>query len=359
MNRKRAPLPWFRFNIGDWLMSETRAAMDLEHQGAYLNYLVIHYRDGSIPADSATRAKLLRISPRTERRLWIVIGALFHPDASDQNRLVNDRCLAEMDQSGEFSAEQSERGKLGGRPKNPEANSRQKGETLAQFQARMSRRIDVTSPKQLGSFAKQLENNCETQPASLLFSVKQESQSDSESDKEEEKTLPTCSPAESPPGEEPSFFDSGNDDGPTAHAGPWEPTPAEAANLAALMASYTGERDERFAASILQLARGSPEATYGAIEACVRDAAKHAKKPPRSNRFFRKAVAKQFAPDLDVSAARKSLRIVNESAAEHDERVESARRRNHRQITELMKTRDPAAYLEWLRKHELPGETVQ
>ncbi len=56
-------LQWFPFYGDDWLLSPTVRKMTWEHRGVYLELLCWQWRDGSLPADPETLARMIGATP--------------------------------------------------------------------------------------------------------------------------------------------------------------------------------------------------------------------------------------------------------------------------------------------------------
>jgi len=70
-------LPWFPFYPADWLSDSKVASMNLEEQGAYLRLLCFCWREGRIPTDPRSIARLLSLPDDDGARLWSVLEPCF------------------------------------------------------------------------------------------------------------------------------------------------------------------------------------------------------------------------------------------------------------------------------------------
>lgn len=312
--------------------------MTLEQQGLYLRYCVLHMRDGSISANARTRATLAGISVRTDNRLWPAIGAKFRPDSRDLTRLVNDKCLAELDRIDRFREQQAAKrngAESGRNPTQPELN------------------LDSTPVKP--------KLNSDSTPANPLQSTNDKNHgftSQSQSQSQSQNTLKGKSSGTTRAAEDPSLSPKWTADRPTDQT--WEPAEHEAVKLADLMAKTTGKRDESFALEILNLAAGGSARSYAQVAACVRDAAANATTKPRKNGFFKTAVEKQFASGIDLTKAAKTLDMNRSLEPARKQRLERARERNRKQIDCLAEQGATTAtgFVDWMREHE-PRSSVQ
>lgn len=106
--------PAFQFYPKDFLTDGKVAAMTLEQRGAYITLLSICWLEGSLPDDLRPLARMVGVPLSEFRRIWVALAPCFtvKGDALIHKRLDKERAKQEA-----FRQMQSERGKLGGRPK--------------------------------------------------------------------------------------------------------------------------------------------------------------------------------------------------------------------------------------------------
>lgn len=128
------PLPWFKFDVIRWRMSERVRSMDYAQRGVYLQLLTDQWWEGSIPADAGQLARLLGLSLEEFEPLWDVVSPAFEPDGS--GRLRNARLAQERLDALDASGRQAAKGRASGaarrgkrRPVEQESN---RGSTAAE-----------------------------------------------------------------------------------------------------------------------------------------------------------------------------------------------------------------------------------
>lgn len=82
--------PWFKFYASEWLSNRRVALMSPACKGVYIDLLALCWQEGSIPADPAELAFLLRLSKREFAPLWEVVSKHFRPTV-DPLFLTNSR----------------------------------------------------------------------------------------------------------------------------------------------------------------------------------------------------------------------------------------------------------------------------
>ena len=105
--------PAFQFYPGDFLSDETVAMMTHEERGIYITLLCHCWLEGSIPAEEAKLARLIRCDGAA---LTQVMPA-FTKSETDDSRLVNPRLERVRKAQEEHRRLLSEAGKRGGRPR--------------------------------------------------------------------------------------------------------------------------------------------------------------------------------------------------------------------------------------------------
>lgn len=91
--------------------------MSLAEYGAYIRLLQRQWIEGSIPADAARLARLLRVTADQMDEIWQALSPKFVKDGRD--RLKNRRLSTERDLAIAKVQKNRDNGKLGGRPKKP------------------------------------------------------------------------------------------------------------------------------------------------------------------------------------------------------------------------------------------------
>jgi uncharacterized protein YdaU (DUF1376 family) len=97
---------WFPFYAADWLADEDVDLMPLETQGAYVRLMCHQWREGSIPADTASIARLLRVHHKTFSVIWSKLETKFPLSETGQRRL-NTRLKNVQDQQALKSRRQA------------------------------------------------------------------------------------------------------------------------------------------------------------------------------------------------------------------------------------------------------------
>lgn len=91
MRRRLEPGVWFPFEARRWLASESVSALTLEQEGAFIRLLAHQWENGSIPADEAKLASLLKsCHPKKFAAIWQDLRSLFQPLPEDPTRLRNE-----------------------------------------------------------------------------------------------------------------------------------------------------------------------------------------------------------------------------------------------------------------------------
>lgn len=111
--------PAFQFYPNDFLSDANVIVMTLQERGAYITLVCICWQQGGLPSDVDRLARLCGAPAATFRRLWPAIAPCFRTVAGGQ-RLLHPRLERERQKQRAFRKSQSDKGKLGGRPKKPE-----------------------------------------------------------------------------------------------------------------------------------------------------------------------------------------------------------------------------------------------
>ncbi len=106
---------YYRFYAGDYLKDTLELTM--EQDGAYRRLLDHYYSGKTIPEDVDKVFRIARAYKKSEQNA--VVFVLKNYFFLNGGRYVNRRADAEIDRMRKWSESQSEKGKLGGRPKKP------------------------------------------------------------------------------------------------------------------------------------------------------------------------------------------------------------------------------------------------
>jgi len=105
--------PAFPVYTKDFDTDERVLLMDLAEEGAYFRLLRLQWREGSIPADHASLAKILRVPVARVDRLWPALSACFQAHPTEPGRLVNGKTERVREQQRQFLSGKSAAGKKG------------------------------------------------------------------------------------------------------------------------------------------------------------------------------------------------------------------------------------------------------
>lgn len=108
--------PAFQFYPSDFLSDVNVVAMSLQERGAYITLLCFCWIQGSLPRDVARLARLCGVPLATFRKIWPALETCFR-DAELTDRLRHPRLDRERVKQAAYRQQQSERGRLGGRPR--------------------------------------------------------------------------------------------------------------------------------------------------------------------------------------------------------------------------------------------------
>jgi uncharacterized protein YdaU (DUF1376 family) len=106
-------LPWFKIYAAETLSDEHFQGWTVEERGAWFTLILIAWREGSIPGDQTSIAKLLHVDGSAMRSLWSAIGSRFvdHPD--HPGRLTSPRLEKERERAEKLAEKRGEAGKRG------------------------------------------------------------------------------------------------------------------------------------------------------------------------------------------------------------------------------------------------------
>ena len=100
--------PAFQFYASDYLADEKVQLMTLEQEGAYIRLLAYCWREGTLPADPESLAKLCK---GCSTDVITVVERLFQQDSNDPTRLVHKRLEEERAKQKAYHEQQSNAGK--------------------------------------------------------------------------------------------------------------------------------------------------------------------------------------------------------------------------------------------------------
>jgi uncharacterized protein YdaU (DUF1376 family) len=115
-----AKSPAFQFYPKDFLTDENVLVMSLQERGAYITLLCVCWQQGTLPDDQERLARLCGVPVPAFRRLWPALAVCFRAALDQPGRLVQPRLEREREKQANFARRQSDRGRLGGRPKKPD-----------------------------------------------------------------------------------------------------------------------------------------------------------------------------------------------------------------------------------------------
>lgn len=87
----RKALPYFRWYPADAETDENFRAMTDAEIGYYIRCLNHSWMNGGLPADSNERARIMRVTPKYDRKAWDRVGRCFQLSSDGTERLVNPR----------------------------------------------------------------------------------------------------------------------------------------------------------------------------------------------------------------------------------------------------------------------------
>lgn len=116
--KREQKAPAFPVYTKDYDTDEKVILMDLAQEGAYNRLLRHQWREGSIPANTASLAVICRVPLAKFQRVWAGrVASCFEPLESDPSRLVNRKVEAVRRDQEAYHAERSESGRRGNEAK--------------------------------------------------------------------------------------------------------------------------------------------------------------------------------------------------------------------------------------------------
>jgi hypothetical protein len=106
-------IQWFKVYPAETLSDELFSGWTIEERGAWFTLILVNWREGSIPSDLTTLARLLHVDSSTMRSLWSAIGSRFvrHPDVP--GRLTSPRVEREREAAEHLMKQKVEAGRKG------------------------------------------------------------------------------------------------------------------------------------------------------------------------------------------------------------------------------------------------------
>jgi uncharacterized protein YdaU (DUF1376 family) len=152
MAKGEEPKPeWFRFFPADFIEDEDVVSMDLQERGAYITLLCRQWKNGSIPSDIPSLARMLKVTQAEMERMWAGLGHCFQPHPTEEGRLAQGRLEEERrDSIGKMEKDRK-------RPRRvPKSSDGTPKEHQGTDTGRCSVSVSVPSSK------KEIDANCDT-----------------------------------------------------------------------------------------------------------------------------------------------------------------------------------------------------
>jgi hypothetical protein len=106
-------LPYWRCYAAETLSDSRFQSWDLAERGAFWSLLNIQWREGAVPGDQTTLAKLLHVDGGAMRSLWSAIGDRFIPHPDKPGMLANPRMEEARDEAIAAMNQKKRAGKAG------------------------------------------------------------------------------------------------------------------------------------------------------------------------------------------------------------------------------------------------------
>lgn len=106
-------LPYWRSWAAETLSDSRFLSWDLAERGAFYTLLNVQWREGAIPGDQTSLAKLLHVDSGTMRSLWSAIGDRFVPHPDHPGMLANPRMEEEREDALRKKRQRKDAGKAG------------------------------------------------------------------------------------------------------------------------------------------------------------------------------------------------------------------------------------------------------
>jgi uncharacterized protein YdaU (DUF1376 family) len=147
---KSTKSPAFQFYPNDFLADPNVVVMSLQERGAYITLLCLCWQPDGLPSDGHQLARMCGVPVTVFRKLWPALERCFRPHPTDQSRLIHPRLEKEREKQETYRRRQSDRGRMGGRPKNPDDS----GNKASAFETESRKKASAFENKSLG-FSKQ------------------------------------------------------------------------------------------------------------------------------------------------------------------------------------------------------------
>jgi uncharacterized protein YdaU (DUF1376 family) len=106
-------IQWFKVYPAETLSDELFMGWSVEERGAWFTLILHNWREGSIPADQGTLARILHVDGGTMRSLWSAIGSRFVELPGSPGRLTSPRVEREREAAQRQMDQKKEAGKKG------------------------------------------------------------------------------------------------------------------------------------------------------------------------------------------------------------------------------------------------------
>lgn len=136
--------PAFQFYPNDFLSDANVIVMSMQERGCYITLICICWQQGSLPSDVERLALLCGLPVGAFRKVWPAVLPCFRLTTNGE-RLVHPRLERERKKHRAFRKLQSDKGKLGGRPKKPELVQEKAGAFQNESRARYDDKAEKSS----------------------------------------------------------------------------------------------------------------------------------------------------------------------------------------------------------------------
>jgi uncharacterized protein YdaU (DUF1376 family) len=136
--------PAFQFYPNDFIADANVVVMSMQERGVYITLLCYCWQQGSLPSAPERLAPLCGLPLATFRKLWPAVSVCFRAQ-SNTDRLTHPRLERERKKHRAFRKLQSDKGKLGGRPKKPGLSDQKAGALSSSGLEKSSSNFDLRS----------------------------------------------------------------------------------------------------------------------------------------------------------------------------------------------------------------------
>lgn len=119
--------PAFPVYTKDFDTDEKVLMMDLAEEGAYFRLLRLQWREGSIPEDITSIARILRVSEKKAERVWVKVSRCFEPHPTLSGRLLNAKTERVRSSQDAFLHRQASAGRRSAEARKAQPKSNQPG----------------------------------------------------------------------------------------------------------------------------------------------------------------------------------------------------------------------------------------